>query len=907
MAVSLDRICEEVWEGAPTPGARSTVKTYVSQMRRLFATQGGPMLRSNATTYQIEVADDFLDAARFARQLGSADADTDVTRRLGSLDDALALWRGPALAEVAHVEWAQSTAASLDAARLRAQMLRADTLLELGRLAEALPELERLAIEHPLDEAAAMSLASARYHAGNQAGALRALGEAKRRLATDLGLTATNTLTDLEQRILHHGVKPLPARDSAPTRTTTPRLQTDMRAPLEPPNNLPLRIDALVGRQREIRDVEQELEHHRLVTLIGAGGAGKTRLAIEVAARQPHRFADGVWLVQLAQLDNDDRVAAAAATVLNVGGRQGVPIEGSLVEWLRTRHLLLVLDNCEHVLDGAAALATGILQSCPHVHVMATSRELLGVRGEQLVAVPPLPVKPEAEELFEVRARSAAPDAELDRALVARVCRRLDGLPLAIELAAARLRGLSLADLAERLDDRFCLLVSGLRGELPHHRTLEAVVAWSYDLLSETDQLVFTRCSLFADSFDLAAAVCLARGDAVADTDVVDAMSRLVDKSLVIHTTDQDGRTRYRLLETLRQYGRDRLAESGDVEHRRNRLSDWAMACIEVLERHMRTPRQDAALRHINPDRANLRWAFDRAIEHHDYVSALRIVSAVPVALPSERRELIAWLTKSVGDGHTKEVAQAHLTATNLALEQGDWHATVEEGGAAAEGFAAIGDRRLASWSRYFQSFGTWGLGDGVRTDKLLDELLEEFRGLGDEFGLAYTLWLASQRQPDLAQADLLAAEADGLLRALGARFALAHNLEGRALIAIQAQQLERAPNHLREALLILADAGNMGCTAHCLEAIGLLLAEQHRPLTAVAELVGAAEALRETSEHQHRPWELRGHHAVLAELDGTPDHDAIDEARSLGRAHDFHSAVQRAERLLSEPAPTGS
>jgi non-specific serine/threonine protein kinase len=355
------------------------------------------------------------------------------------------------------------------------------------------------------------------------------------------------------------------------------------------PNNLPLPVTSFIGREREIDEVKRLLATTRLLTLTGAGGCGKTRLALEVAADALGAYPDGVWLVELAALA-DPRSALvpalvpwAVASAVGARERPGSTVTDSLVDHLRTRTLLLVLDNCEHVVGAAAQLVDALLRSCPGLRILATSREALGSAGETTWRVPSLAAPPrsaagelplehltryEAVRLFVDRARAALPGfAVTDQSApaLAEICRRLDGIPLAIELAAARVRVFSVEQIAARLDDRFRLLTAGQRTAMPRRRTLRATVDWSYALLSEPERALLRRLSVFAGGWAFEAAEAVAAGDGIHPYAVLDLLAQLVDKSLVI-AEELRGAVRYRLLETIRQYARDRLPEAGEAE-----------------------------------------------------------------------------------------------------------------------------------------------------------------------------------------------------------------------------------------------------------------------------------------------------------------------------------------------------
>jgi predicted ATPase/class 3 adenylate cyclase len=666
-------------------------------------------------------------------------------------------------------------------------------------------------------------------------------------------------------------------------------------------NNLPATRDEFIGRAAELAAVMDGLADHRLVTLTGAGGSGKSRLALEAGGGLLGSRRDGVWLIELAPLSDSSRVPILVASVLGVDERGEQPVQETLAEWVRGHDVLLILDNCEHLVEGVAELVDHLLGSCSDIRILATSRELLGVRGELALRVPSLSLDGEAAELLMTRAKDAVPGfdpATADLELVGQICRRLDGLPLAIELAAARLRTLSLAELAGRLDDRFRLLTGGSRTGLSRQRTLEAVVGWSYDLLVEPERELFRAVSVFPDSFTLSAAAAITGLDVL---DVIDVLGRLVDKSLVLPVEAPAGGDRYQLLETLRQYGRDRLFDHGEAEVRRDELLAWALRHVELLEGDMHTPGMDAALAAVMPERTNLRAAMEWAAERDDITAALRLVTAVPMGLPSERRTLIADFLSCGADRHPSLViARAQLTISDLAFDQGDWAAAVDAAADALARFEQADDHRGARAARLDLIVGSWGAGDLATVDGLLPELLAEVRAHDDDFGLAAALWVASHRDPDRKKAAALAAEAERRFRELASPSMVAHTVEGRALIELKAGDLDAAAPFLSEAVARFAGASNLGCTAHALEAVAVWTAARG-DRRAAAELIGAAEMLREVSGAGHKPWEVRASHrdynaGVLGDTDDT------QEAIARGKLHSLVSAAALAEALLDPP-----
>jgi predicted ATPase/DNA-binding SARP family transcriptional activator len=554
--VPAERLAEDLWGGRPPPGAAGTLRAHVSRLRTLLSPDA--VLVAQGGGYAL--APGQLDAARFERLAGAGREALEGGKAAAAaihFSEALGLWRGRALADVADVEPLAREAARLEELRLLVVEGRVEADLALGRHAEVTGELEGLVAEYPVRERLWRLLVLALYRSGRQADALAAYRRAREMLAEELGIEPGRELQALEQAVLRQEV------------------------PAPPPmarHNLPVRLTSFLGRERELAALERLVREGRLVTLTGAGGAGKTRLALEFAAVAVERFGDGVWLAGLSGLADPRLVGSVVADALGLRQSGEVPVTEALCSRLRSAELLLVLDNCEHLLGGCAELAVALLGSCPRLRVLATSREVLGVPGEAVYAVSPLPVPPESSDagalarapavrLFLERgrtARAAAAPVEI----VAGICRELDGLPLAIELAAARTTVLSAEEIAVRLADKFRFLADRRPMADPRHRTLKTAIGWSYDLLSADERRVFLKLSVFAGGFTLAAAaaVCCGGDEAVA----LDMVDQLVSKSLLA-AEPTGGGTRYRLLETIRQYGAEVLAESGETERARRR------------------------------------------------------------------------------------------------------------------------------------------------------------------------------------------------------------------------------------------------------------------------------------------------------------------------------------------------
>lgn len=650
--MSADRLIDLVWAESAPAGAANALQAQVSKLRRAL---GDGLIATSGRGYLLDVDPALVDAHRFATAFaeGSAAlANGDPGRASAALTEALGWWRGPALADLDHPE-AAPEATRLDELRLMAIEHRFDAELQLGRHRDVVAELEGLTAAHPTRERMWALAMLALYRCGRQADALHTFGAARRILSTELGLEPGPELRRLEAAVIAHDTS---LDLTAPAGAI--RLEAPV-APAAPGGNLPLDRTSFVGRVQEREAVTEQLAAHRLVTLIGPGGAGKTRLALAVA--REHEPAGGAWLVQLAPIGAADEVVAAVAAALGAAdptmslGLARDPLS-RVIDFIGGRQLLLVLDNCEHLVGEVARLADVLIQTCPSLVILATSREGLGVPGEHLVAVPPMRSE-DAVELFVGRAVAAGSnetDLVSQGQLLAEICRRLDGLPLAIELAAARARHLSLADLADRLDDRFRLLTGGARSVLPRQQTLRAVVDWSYDLLDDGERRVLERLSVFSGGCTLAAAEAVCGGEPVDPLDVATLLGSLADKSLVVIVATGSS-MRYGLLQTLALYGRERLAvrSDGDADATRDRhlryFGAWAAEAMDGL----RGPDQPAWIAWTRVELENLRTAMAWAAVRGGDEASLVIGDAIAWFwfLEGGLEEAIAFLDESLAGG----------------------------------------------------------------------------------------------------------------------------------------------------------------------------------------------------------------------------------------------------------------
>ncbi|MFI5682422.1 BTAD domain-containing putative transcriptional regulator [Streptomyces sp. NPDC051636] len=616
--VPVSLLVDEVWDGDPPADATGAVQALVGRLRRALGTDA---VASADGGYRLAAAPDDIDLHRFERLTGEglrALADGDPAKAAAVLDDALALWHGPALADLPD---RTAGAARCETRRLDALRARHTAALALGHAGQALPGLTALCDTHPLDEPLQTLRLRALRDAGRTAEALAAYEDVRQLLAERLGSDPGPELRALHAELLCPQSAPGAVRHAG--------------APVSP-GNLPTRLTSFVGREADIEAIRGDLAAARLVTLLGPGGSGKTRLSQEAAEAVRDASRDGVWLAELAPVDDPEAVPEAVLTAIGaretvlhgagaesmraVADRYDDPVE-RLVEHCGRRRMLIVLDNCEHVVDAAARLVARLLARCPQVTVLATSREPLGVPGELVRPVEPLP-EPVALRLLADRGAAARPGfrTEDDPEACAEICRRLDGLPLAIELAAARLRMLTPRQIVDRLDDRFRLLTSGSRTVLPRQQTLRAVVDWSWDLLDEREREVLRGLSVFAGGCDLAAA------EAVCGPDAFDALGSLVDKSLVVAAPAPDGAMRYRLLETVAEYAAERLDEAGRRGQAERAHLTYFRELARTTDALLRGPGQRTAVERLQLEYENLRTALRRAIAGQDEQEALCLV-----------------------------------------------------------------------------------------------------------------------------------------------------------------------------------------------------------------------------------------------------------------------------------------
>ncbi|WP_248961293.1 AfsR/SARP family transcriptional regulator [Sphaerisporangium perillae] len=661
--VPFEMLVSGVWDVDPPSGVGNALQALVSRLR---AAVGRDLVAAETSGYRLVISPDQVDVHRFVRLVAdgrAALARGESGEAASTLRDALALWRGPAFADLSGVGAAEAEIARLEGLRLAAIEERIDADLRLGRHAEVLADLPALIAAHPLRERPHGLLMRALYASGRRVEALAAYQVARETFADRLGTGPSPALAELHLSMLRDddpsmfrdhrpavgaGTAPRPAVVAEPSAATRPPVAPEPPAAAASEDmpqvaavrrgNLRARLTSFVGREKDLERAGELLARHRLVTMLGPGGAGKTRLAVESGEALAGRMPEGVWLAELAPVREAEDVPQAVLAALGIRdtGRAPVRTQGlataeagdpttRLVAGLRSSRRLIILDNCEHLVEAAARLADRILAECPEVRILATSREPLGITGELLWPVQPL-AQEHAQSLFADRAATARPGYVLDgdAGAVARICRELDGMPLAIELAAARLRTLSAGQIADRLDDRFRLLTGGSRTALPRHQTLRAVVEWSWDLLDQRERVLARRLAAFAGGATLEAVETVCSDDALPREEVLDLLARLVDKSLVVYENQ-----RYRMLETIRAYATERLVESGEEHPVRLAHARFFTHLAETAEPELRRAEQVKWLAALSAEHDNLTAALRCAVGSADLALGLRLVGAL--------------------------------------------------------------------------------------------------------------------------------------------------------------------------------------------------------------------------------------------------------------------------------------
>ncbi|MGY5123567.1 BTAD domain-containing putative transcriptional regulator, partial [Streptomyces nigrescens] len=765
-----------IWGEHPPADATNALQRLVSRLRKALP---DGVVEGQTDGYRLTVEPDAVDAVRFERLVIAGQARTeDGSRRVRLLREALELWRGAAMQDVGLQDSAAFDAAAgrLEGLRLSATEERVDAEVTLGRGAEMVTELTDLVAAHPLRERLVAALIRALAAAGRDSAALLVYQRTREALAGELGVDPSPELAALHVALLRGEL----GRREAPRKT-----------------NLRAELTSFVGRDADVAAVRELIAEHRLTTVIGPGGSGKTRLATESARTLLGELPDGAWLVELAAIGADGDVAQATLAGLGLrdallGGAPSAELTDRLIAAIREGEALLILDNCEHMIESAAVFAHRVLGECRRLRILATSREPLGITGEALWPVGPLAL-PEGDagpgeiesspavQLLRDRAgavrRDLVADAHMPATMV-RVCRALDGMPLAIELAAARLRTMSIDQLANRLDDRFRLLTSGSRTALPRHKTLRAVVDWSWELLTDAERMVLRRLSVFSGGASLEAAERVCAGDAVEQEQVLELLTALAEKSLLI--AEGDSAPRYRMIGTIKEYAGHRLAEAGESDLVRHAHLAYFTELTETAEPHLRRAEQLDWLATLGAEHDNIGSAMRGALAAGEAQAAMRLAVGAGwywwlSGHKTEGMELITAATRTPGEVTDDVRATVYaLVVLFVTSGPGDEHQAAEWIHKAYRfsrrsqchhplmGFVDPMERMLQAPDAFLPAFETllddedpWAralarlhlgkmrivLGhDGRDADAYLEKALAEFRALGERFGISFAL-----------------------------------------------------------------------------------------------------------------------------------------------------------------------
>jgi predicted ATPase/DNA-binding SARP family transcriptional activator len=907
--VRTDALVDAVWGESPPGTAVKTVQKYISYLRAQLDAPG--LIASRTGGYELVAPD--LDSRLFDDLVDRAGAEVAPDRVAALLVEALDLWRGEPYGDLPELAAAQAERRRLGERRMSAMETLADARLALGQNSLLVGWLQPLVVAHPLRERLSGVLMLALYRCGRQAEALAVFGRLRTTLVEDLGLEPTPELQALHRRILRQDDEPT----SAPVARRTH------------PGSLPLHLTGFVGRAAELDELRANLAGNRLVTLTGPAGSGKTRLAVELvgivrgagpAGPDPGAgdddgagaAGDDVAFVELAGLTDGERLPSAVAGVLGLREQPGHDLEEVLADNLAGRDVLLVLDNCEHLIDAAAGLVSRLLRAAPRLRVLATSRQTLGVAGEVVVDLPPLPVpgtddpaevvRSDAVRLLVQRARAADGRFTVtaaNAAAVARIVRRLDGMPLALELAAARLRVFDAGRLADLIDDRFRVLVSTLRTAPARHQTLRAAIAWSYDLLTADEQALFRALSVFEGSFTLEAAERTAApaGRAIA------LLPALVERSLVVVDRPERG-TRYRLLETLREYGRAQLdpAESRDCRRRH-------LACyIDLAERAadgLRGPDQLAWLHRLDAERDNLRAALRWSLGHGESAAGLRLAALLGAYWDEQALydEGTAWLSEALaapGESPPSSRIQALAGLARLAIGQGrHGHASTCAAASLALARAAGDDRGTVDATTLLGHIALYQ-SEYAESGRLLREALAAYERLGlvwEQAEVVTRLGHLSRLVGDYAAARAYLERSLALRGPVGDMLGTARVVWQLGVLARYQGDYPRADSLYRDSLARFEAMGDAGGAAHVRYSMGDLARIKGEDALATRLYTTSLHRLREQGDRRCVASILFSLGALALAASG-PDQAAPLFGQSLSLRRDLNDQAGVAECL---------
>jgi predicted ATPase/DNA-binding SARP family transcriptional activator len=912
--VSTDRIADTLWGNQPPDSGTHALRVHISNLRRLLEpdhTRGLPwtVIDTVEDGYRILVDAGSVDRDRFqhlvedgrsALELG------DNASAAETLRHALGLWRGDAFGELASEPALEAESARLEELRLATLEARLEADLRLGHHAELIGELRDLLKQHPLRERLWGSLMLALYRSGRQAEALRAYRSLASTLGEELGIEPSTEITNLEEQIL----------------LQDPSLDLVARASL-PRINLPASSTSFVGREQDVARVHALSQEVRLLTFTGPGGAGKTRLAVEAAADIADRFDDGVWFVPLAALRDPTLVGQSVADVLGIDQQPDRPVENTLVDQLYDRSLLVIFDNCEHLIDATAELVDRLLRGIPHLQVWATSRERLSIDGETrfdvsgLATTPGMDVHTDAVRLFVDRATAVRVDFDIDQqaaVAVGQICDRLDGLPLAIELAAARTTLLSPTQIAAALDDRFGLLTTGSRTAEARQQTLEAAVAWSYDLLPDTEKATLRRLAVFRGTFDLDAAAAVCEDVAGSIPDIRNLLGRLVEKSLVA-TVPTASEMRYALLETIRLFARAKLVAAGEQGDARSRHRDWFLTLAERAGPELRRPTQVKWLERLEAEHENLRAVFERARDADDTETSLRIAGSIAWFWFSHSHLEEGWSRLENLINSTRSTPSIHRVRVLIAAAQFAWEQSKDEKAKEwlDEGLdlaQRLGSRTHTGWALAYLALlstleGRWNEGQD-----LAGEAGEQFQATGNAGGLGFSMWVGAAaaylQSREAGHADPESVHTiESLLdmaRPAGDLNFTGHVLWSLGIASFDQGNYRVAGGYLHESLDAFEELGNESCAGHTLDQVAWLALAKGEPAKA-ARLLAATESLRDRLGIPGHVFERRAWEDCRRQVAEKLPPAELEESWEDGRHLSLAQTIDDAHRAIGDAA----